>query len=35
VEYGGKSKGDGEGNVRTRKWISFLEGSSWTSSTNS
>ncbi len=35
LEYGGKSKVDGVSNARTRKWTSFLEGSGWTSSTNS
>jgi len=35
MEYGGKSKGDGENNARTRKWTNFLEGSGWTSSTYS
>jgi hypothetical protein len=32
VEYGGKSKGDGESNARRRKWTSFLKRSGWTSS---
>ncbi len=35
MKYGGKSKGDGKSNVRIGKWISFLEGSGWTSSTDS
>jgi hypothetical protein len=34
VEYGGKSKGDGEDNARIGKWTSFLEGVDWMSSTN-
>jgi hypothetical protein len=32
MEYGGKSKGDGKDNVRTKKWTSFLEGVGWMSS---
>jgi hypothetical protein len=35
MEYGGKSKRDGENNARIRNWISFLEGSGWTNSTDS
>jgi hypothetical protein len=35
VEYGGKSKGDGEDNARTREWTSFFKASGWMSSTNS
>ncbi len=35
MEYGGKTKGDGEDNARIGKWTSFLEVVGCMSSTNS
>ncbi len=35
MEYGGKSKGDGEDNAKTWEWRNFFKGSDWMSSIDS
>lgn len=35
MEYGRKSKGDGEDNARIKEWTNFFKGSGWMSSIDS